>query len=74
MLFILDLVNNTILSSFFFSFLIIDLYFLIPAVNRQTFNLIAEHKIPIGIPSEETKSEIETNPVTEVIKITKCSI
>ena len=41
MLFNLDFANNTISSCFFF-FLIIDLYFLIPAVIAQIFNPIAE--------------------------------
>ena len=40
-------------------FLIIDLYFLIPPAIAQIFNPIAELAIPIGIPSKETKSEIE---------------
>ena len=38
MLFNLNLANNTILSCFFFFFLIIDLYFLIPAVIAQVPN------------------------------------
>ena len=42
MLFSLDFANNTILSWFFFFFLIIDLYFLIPAIVAQFFNPIAE--------------------------------
>ena len=56
MLFNLDFANNTILSCFFFFFLIIDLYFLIPAAIAQIFNPIAELVIPIGIPSKETKA------------------
>ena len=59
MLFNLDFANNTILSCFFFSFLIIDLYFLIPAAVAQIFNPIAELVIPIGIPIKESKAEIE---------------
>ena len=42
--------NNTILPCFFFFFLIIDLYFLIPAIIAQIFNPIAELAIPTGIP------------------------
>ena len=46
--------------------LIIDLYFLIPAVIAQTFS-------PIVIP-KEAKSEIVTHPVTTEAKVSKCSI
>ena len=42
LIFHLDFANNTILSCFVFFFLIIDLYFLIPAVVVQIFNPIAE--------------------------------
>ena len=56
MLFNLDFANNTILSCFFFFFLIIDLYFLIPAVILQIFNHIAEATTPIRIPSKEAKA------------------
>ena len=58
----------------FFFYLIIDLYFLIPAVITQIFNPIAELLIPIGIPTKEAKAEMETHPVTVEIKISKCSI
>ena len=50
---------------FFFIFLVIDLYFLIPAVITETFVVIAELAISTGIP-------IETHPVTVVAKISKC--
>ena len=45
----------------FFSlfFLIVDLYFLIPAATAQTFNPIAELVILIGIQTNETYVEIE---------------
>ena len=59
MLFNLDLVNNTILSCFYFFFLNTELSFIIPAVIAQNFNLIAELVIPIGIPTREVKSEME---------------
>ena len=68
-LFNLDFANNTILSRFSFFFLIIDLYFLISATIAQIFNFIAELGIPIGIPSEEAKSEIELNPVIVEVKV-----
>ena len=74
MLFSLDFANNTILSSFFLFFLIIDLYFLIAAVVAQIFNPIAEIIIPIGISTKEAKSEIEIHPVIVEAKIRKCSI
>ena len=73
MLFNLDLANNTILSCFF-SFLIIDLYFLITVAIALIYNPIAELIIPIGIPSKETKSEIEINPVIIEAKITNSSV
>ena len=43
------LTNNTILSCLFFLLLVIDLYFLIPAVIAQIVNPSAELLIPIGI-------------------------
>ena len=54
--------NNIIFSCFFF--LIIYLHFETPAVIAQIFNPIVELIILIGIPSKETKAEIETHPVT----------
>ena len=66
--------NNTILSCLFFFFLIIDLYFLIAAFIAQIFNPIAELAIPIGIPSKESKTEIQIHPVAAETKIRKCLI
>ena len=51
-----DFANNTILSYFFYFFLIIDLYFLILAIMALTFNLIVEFIIPTGIPIKKAKS------------------
>ena len=59
MLFNLDFASNTILSCFFFLFLIIDLYFLIPAFIAQIFNPIAELVIPIGIPNKKQKQKLK---------------
>ena len=73
MLFNVDFAKNTILSGLFFFLLIIDLYFLLPAVIAQIFNHIAELVIPIGIPSKEAKSEIEIYPVIAEAKIRKSS-
>ena len=67
MLFDLDFANSTILSCFFIFFLIIDLYFLIPAVLTQIFNPVAEVVIPIEISTKEAKVVIETHPVIVVI-------
>ena len=55
-------------------FLIIDLYFLIPAVMTQIFNPIVELAIPIGIPTKGAKAEMEAHPVIVEIAISECSI
>ena len=73
-MFNLDFANNTILSCFVFFFLIIDLYFLIPAVIAQIFHKIAELVIPTGIPTKEAKIETKTHPVIVVDTISKRSI
>ena len=73
-LFNLDFANNTILLCFFFLFLIIDLYFLVPALIAQIFNPIAELVIPIGTPNKEEKAEIAIHPEIVEAKIRKCSI
>ena len=61
-----------------FSLLIIELSFLIRAaielIFNQIFNPIAELVIPIGIPIEEVKTEIEIHPVIVEGKIRKFSI
>ena len=74
MLINLDFASNTILSFFFIFFLINDLYFLIAAVITQIFNTIVELVVPIGIPTKEGKTEMETHPVIVEVKISKCSI
>ena len=55
--------NNTFFC-FFFIFLIVDLYLLVPAVIAQNFDPIVELVIHIGIPSKEAKAEIEIHVVT----------
>ena len=55
-----------------FFFLIIDLYFLIPAVIAQIFIVAGELVIPTGIPNKETKAEMEILPVTVKAEISKC--
>ena len=54
------------LSCFFFFFLIIDLYFLIPAVIAQIFSPITELVTLILIPTKEAKAEIETHPRSQI--------
>ena len=55
MLFNLDFAKSTISSCFFFYFLVIDIYFLIPAVMAQIFNTIAELVFPITMPTKLQK-------------------
>ena len=54
----------------FFSFLIIDLYFLIPASTANILNPITEFAIPIGIAIKEENTEIEMYPMIVQPKIT----
>ena len=56
----------------FFIFLDYWLIFLIPAIITQIFIPITELAIPIGIPTNETKAEIETQPMIVETKIRKC--
>ena len=58
----------------FFFFLIVDLYFLIPAIITQVSNPTAELVIPTGIPTNKIKAEMETHPVTAEIEISRCWI
>ena len=39
----------------------------------QIFNPNAKLVIPIGIPTNQANAEIETQPLTAEMKITKCS-
>ena len=55
-------------------FLIIDLYFLIPAVITQIFNPIVKFAIPIGILTKKAKAGMETHPVIVEITISEWSI
>ena len=71
-LFNLDFANNTILSCFFFFFLIIGLYILISVAIAQIYNTIAELVIPTGTPTKEAKAEIEIHSVLKETKIRKC--
>ena len=66
--------NSTIFSRFFFSFLIIELCFLIPAVIKQIFIAAAELSIPTGMPTKGEKAQIETHPVSVETKASECSV
>ena len=55
-------------------FLIIYLYFLVPAVITQILNPIKELVISVKIPTKEAKTEMKTHPLTVDIKISKFSI
>ena len=66
--------SKTISSCFFFFILIIDLYFLIPAVITEMFFVNAELVVPTGITNKEARAEIETHLVTVESKISKCSV
>ena len=61
--------SNTVLSYFFFFFLIIDLDFLISAVSAQIFIPTADIAIPTKMPTNDINAEIETQPVTVELKI-----
>ena len=65
--------SNTVLSCFFFSFLIINLYFLIPAVVTQIFIPTAEHVMPAETQTNYANAEIETQPVAVETNISKHS-
>ena len=52
--------------------LIIELYFLIPAIAAQNFNPAAELAMPTRIATNEVNVEIETQPAIVEAKISKC--
>ena len=62
-LFDLEYAINTIFTTSFLLFLIIDLYLLIPAAIAKIFNLTAELRTPIGLQSKKAKAEIGIDPV-----------
>ena len=55
-------------------FLIIDFYFLIPAVTEQIFNSITEIVISVGIPSKEAEAETKTHTIIVEAYVIKCSV
>ena len=58
---------------FTFVFLIIELYFLIYAVNTHFFNWTDELVMPIETPTNEINAENEIKTMTAKMKIRKCS-
>ena len=54
------------------SFLIIDSYFMIPAVIAKVFNPTAGLVIAIVMLTNKVDAETETKPVTVKVKISKC--
>ena len=62
--------NNTISSRFCLSVLVTNLYFVVYSVIAQILNPTAEFTVPIGVPTKEEKTEIETHPVIADTKIT----
>ena len=73
LVFNLAFTSKTILSCFFFFFLITDLYLLVTVI-MQIFIVTVELPIHTGIPTKEAKAEMETHPVTVKAKISKCSV
>ena len=53
---------------FFLFFLMIGLYFRIPAMIAQIFNPTIELAIPTGTPANEANAEIEKQPLTAETK------
>ena len=61
------------LPCFLFYFLIIDIYILIATDIARIFNPTAEHKIPIGLPTNKSKLESETHPLIAETNTSNCS-
>ena len=53
-------------------FLIIDLFFLVPAFITKKFIPTADFAISTRIPTKEAKAELKTLSVTTETKISKC--
>ena len=68
MVFNLIFANSTI-HCFLLLLLIVDLHFLIPAVNAQIFNPTAADVMPVGIPNKKAKAKIESHTVIAEAKI-----
>ena len=70
----LGFASDIILPCFLFFFLIINFYFLIPAIIAQILNPAAELVISIRTPTKEAKTQAEIHPVTAEAKMGKCLI
>lgn len=66
--------NNSIWSGYFFSFLILDLHFLIPAVTAKFSNPIVRLAVAKKMSVHKAKTEIETQLLIAETKISDCSI
>ena len=55
--------SNTILTCFVFYFLIIDTYFLIPAVIAQMLNSTSELAMPMRIATSQKKQKEKSNHI-----------
>ena len=73
MVFNLVFANNTISLCPFLYFFMINLHFLVSAVNAQIFNPTEELVMPAGTPTNKANSEMETQLVTEDMERRKCS-
>lgn len=56
--------DNTTFLCFYLSFLITDLYYLVPAVIAQILNPIVELVMPVGTPSKGAKGKIKIHLLT----------
>ena len=65
--------SNTILSCLFFFILIIDLYYLIPAVIAQILNHTAELAVLTRTQTNNANAKIETHSVIFKAKISQSS-
>ena len=74
MAFNLSFADNAILSCLFLFFLIIELNLLLPTFMAQNFNHTPELAIPVGTPTNETNSKIETQSEIVESKIIKSLI
>ena len=68
--------DNTILSCLLFFFFLFFYWLILSNILQllHIFDPNAEFLIPIGIPTKEVKSEIETHPLILEAKTRKCSI
>ena len=65
--------SNAIFSCFLLVFLLMKIYFLIPAVIAQIFVPTTELPTPAGTPTNEGNAKIETQRLTAETKTRTCS-